>query len=104
MPAPQLRPLNSVQTWTLSNNDVSIVIERDTGFMRSMLWKKKNVDLFAQVRQNLPGYIGGLRIYDEKDEKWYSDLNDPFAIADSAQAHGNHVEFKKQFMRVQYCL
>jgi hypothetical protein len=96
MPAITLQPLNLVTTANLENADVSMQIEQATGFMRSMLFKDRNVDLFQQVRQNLPGYVGGLRIYDERDEIWYSDLNDAFTLSDFA-ANADRISFKKQF-------
>ena len=101
MPAITLKPLDSIPTSTLENNDVSITVEQQTGFMRALRFKQKNVDLFAQVRQNLPGYIGGLRIYDERDEVWFSDLNDAFTVRDF-KAGDNQVSFKKQFKGAQF--
>jgi hypothetical protein len=103
VPAITLRPLDTVPLWKIENDDVAIAIEQDTGFIRSMLFKEKNVDLFQQVRQNLPGYIGGLRIYDERDEKWYSDLNDAFQISNAAK-NGNAVSFTKHFSGAPFSL
>ncbi len=103
MPAISLRPLDSIALWKIENKDVSLDIEKDTGHIRSLLFKAKNVDLFKQVRQNLPGYIGGLRIYDERDERWYSDLNDSFTVSNAKQ-NGNSVSFTKQFSEAPFTL
>ncbi|MGH7145747.1 MAG: helix-turn-helix transcriptional regulator [Planctomycetota bacterium] len=96
MPAVQLQPLETTALFALKNDDITIGVEQSTGFIRTMTWNKTGLDLFKQVRQNLPATIGGLRIYDEKDEKWYSDLNDPFTLSKMRQ-EGPAVRFSKRF-------
>jgi hypothetical protein len=96
MPAIRLQPLDKVETFTLENRDVSIAVERKTGWIRSLVFKAKQVDLFQQLRQGIPGYIGGLKIYDEREEKWFNDLNDPFTVSDVRQ-RGNRITFTKKF-------
>src|SRR5450756_417333 len=71
-------------------------IEQSTGFIRSLVFKKKKVDLFAQLRQGIPGYIGGLRVFDERDAKWYEDLKTPFVLR-QAKAGKNEVRFVKLY-------
>lgn len=70
-----LRPLEKIKTWTLSSSAGEVVVERSTGIIRSLAVKRgrKLVDLMGQLRQNQVGYMGGLRIYDELDRKWYDD-------------------------------
>lgn len=72
-----LRPLSEVQTWRVGNAFGDMLIEQDTGRFRGMAVRGKNgrVDLFEQVRGQIPGYVGGLRIYDELDRRWYNDFN-----------------------------
>lgn len=96
MPAITLAPLTSDSAAQLENDDVSILIEKQTGLMRSMRFKKNDTDLFQQVRQNLPVCAGGLRIYDELDERWYNDLNDAFTVTDF-RASKSELGFKKKF-------
>ena len=70
-----LRPLEKIKTWTLSSSAGEVVVERGTGIIRRLAVKRgrKLVDLMGQLRQNQVGYMGGLRIYDERDRKWYDD-------------------------------
>ncbi len=82
--------------WTLENKEVAIGIEKTTGFIRSMFFKKSKVDLFQQVRGGIPGYVGGIRIYDERDRRWYSDLSTGFSLS-GAKAEGGVVSFTKRF-------
>ena len=92
----QLRDVSQVKTWRLENQSAAVDIERDTGLIRSMIWKKKGLDLFAQVRGGIPGYAGGLRIYDEHDRRWYSDLETPFETTKAAK-RGQSVRFSRQY-------
>ena len=91
-----LKPLDQIKTWTLDNAAVRMDIEQDTGFIRSLLFKQKNVDLFQQLRAGIPGYIGGLRIFDERDEVWYEDLRTEFSVS-NAEQRGNTVSFTKHY-------
>ena len=91
-----LRDLADVQTWRIENDDAHIDLERDTGYIRSMFFKAGGVDLFAQTRGNIPGYIGGIRIYDERDQKWYDDMRTPFTLS-GASKRGNTVKFTKKY-------
>jgi hypothetical protein len=65
---------DKAQTVRIQNPDVHTDIDPKTGLIRSLLFKKQKVDLFAQRRQNIPPYAAGLRIYD--------DLDTPFTIRD----------------------
>jgi len=70
-----LRPVDKIKTVTLSSGRGEVTVERDTGVIRRLAVKRgrRLVDLMGQLRQNQVGYIGGLRLYDERDEKWYDD-------------------------------
>jgi hypothetical protein len=103
MPAITLKPLAQVETFTLENRAVSIAVEKKTGWIRSLYFKEKKIDLFKQLRQNIPGYIGGLRIYDEFEEKWFNDLNDAFTVTDCRQ-RGNKITFTKKFRGAAFTL
>ncbi|MEI6165857.1 MAG: hypothetical protein WCS52_01550 [bacterium] len=103
MPPIQLKPLKRMESLTLENRDVSLAVEKRTGWIRSLNFKGKNIDLFQQLRQGIPGYIGGLRIYDEYDEKWFDDLNDPFTVTGCRQ-RGNVVTFAKHFRGAAFML
>lgn len=90
------KPLEKAEKWVLQNRDVSIDVEKKTGFIRSLLFRKKKVDLFQQLRGGIPGYIGGIRIYDELEKRWYSDMETPLRVS-RARKSGNKVSFMKQF-------
>ena len=96
MPITTLEPLANVATATLENAHVRIVIEKKTGLVRSLVFKKKNVDLFAQLRQNIRGYAAGLRIFDERDSRWYDDLSTPFKLT-GLRHSGRELRFTKQY-------
>ena len=72
-------------TWRLENDDGYVDVERKTGFIRSMVFRKSGVDLFAQTRGGIPGYIGALRIYDELEDRWYDDRKDPFKVVSAGK-------------------
>jgi hypothetical protein len=103
MPAITLKPLDQVPAFTLANRDVSIAVEQKTGWIRSLYFQARKVDLFQQLRQGIPGYVGGLRIYDELDERWYSDLNDPFTVS-AMRRRGNRITFTKKFRGAPFTL
>ena len=96
MPAIILAPVEKLKLWTIENKDVSIGVDQKTGFIRSLVFKKKKLDLFQELRQGIPGYAGALRIYDELDERWYSSLNDAFTIT-SARKTKNKISFEQKF-------
>ena len=103
MPAITLKPLDQVATYTLENRDVSIAVEQKTGWIRSLVFKAKKIDLFQQLRQGIPGYVGGVRVYDERDERWFSDLNDAFTVSD-VRKRGNKITFTKKFRGAAFTL
>jgi hypothetical protein len=74
--------------WRLENADARIDVERRTGFIRSLYFKKAGLDLFAQTRGGIPGYIGGLRLYDEHDDRWYDDRQTPFTVSAASKRGG----------------
>ena len=96
MPKLSFKPLADSDVWTIGNRDASISIEKNTGWIRSMVFKRKKVDLFDQTRLGIPGYIGGVRIFDELDRTWYSDMSGQFRLT-AASKRGNRVTFTKRF-------
>jgi hypothetical protein len=98
-----LRPLDRVNVWTLENPTVRVSIERDTGLIRSAVFKKNKVDLFQQVRSCVAGHAGGLRVYDERDDVWYEDLRSEFRITDGRQ-RGNAVTFTKHYPKTPHAM
>ena len=60
-------PVKKSDLWTLENADVAIGVQKSTGWIRSATWKNTGIDLFKQVRGGIPGYIGGIRVFDEHD-------------------------------------
>lgn len=61
----------------IRNRDATLRIEKATGFIRGCTWTRTGTDLFQQTRDGIPGYLGGLRVYDEQDHVMYSDLESP---------------------------
>jgi len=98
-----LTDLKKTKTWRLENPDVSMDVERATGFIRSLTFKDAQVDLFAQVRGGIPGYIGGLRIYDARDDVWYDDLRTPFRVT-AASRRGGTVRFTRHYRGAPFTL
>ncbi len=103
MPAITLKPLQEVEHLEIENKEVSIAVEKKTGWIRTLFFKEKKIDLFQQLRQGIPGYVGGLRVYDEREEKWYNDLNDAFTVSEIKKT-GNKIVFSKQFKGASFTL
>ncbi len=91
-----VEPLKKSDLWVLENADVAIGVQKSTGWIRSATWKTTGLDLFKQVRGGIPGYIGGIRVFDEHDRLWYSDLDTPFKLAEPKK-RGQAITFDKQF-------
>ncbi len=85
-----------VTTVRIQNRDVHMDIEPKTGLIRSLFFKRQQVDLFAQRRQNIPPYACGLRIYDELDQRWYDDQSSASTVGDVV-ATKNSLTFSKQY-------
>ncbi|PCJ52549.1 MAG: hypothetical protein COA79_23370 [Planctomycetota bacterium] len=92
----KLAPLSKIKQISIENKNVSIGVDQKTGFIRSIQFKKQKIDLFQQIKQDIPGYAGALRIYDELDEKWYSSLNDVFTIK-NFRKNKNQITFEQIF-------
>lgn len=103
MPAIVLKPLDKTPTHQLENADVAIAVERKTGWIRSLLFKQKQVDLFKLTRGGIPGYVGGLRVYDELEERWFSDLDTPFTVSGMKRS-GSRISFSKKFKGAAFTL
>jgi hypothetical protein len=56
--------------WFLEDRDVRMAVEKATGFIRSLYFKKAKLDLFQLRRQNMAGHLGYVRVYDEREGKW----------------------------------
>jgi len=84
------------ETWTLENGEVRMEIEKAGGWISSLVWKNTGLDLFRQLKDGIPGYRGGIAVYDEHDRVFYSDLETPFTIK-RAFKRGNRVVCEKRF-------
>ncbi len=80
----------------IENKVARLSIGKDTGWIRSIVWKDKNIDLCKQVWEQIKGYIGWLRVYDERERKWFNDYDQNFTVSDFKQ-DGNQVSFNKHF-------
>jgi len=88
-------PLDARRCWFLRNGQVTLAIDKATGWIRSMAFQPSGVDLFQIKRQNIPGYLGFLRVYDQRDDRWYHDLKDPCRVRAAKRA--NMVTLTKRF-------
>lgn len=92
-----------VQTLRIQNPDVHMDVQARTGLISSLFFKNKQVDLFAQRRQNIPPYQCGLRIYDELDQVWYDDATSPSTLG--GLTHGrNSITFTRQYKGAPFAL
>ena len=89
--------------WFLENPDVAIAVDKATGLVRSLYFKRRKVDLFSIRRQNVPGHLGYVRVYDERDGRWYNDLLHRFRITRAAK-RGNRIRFTKRFAGAPFVL
>jgi len=92
----EFHELTKRNCWFLENDEVSIAVEKETGWIRSLFFKQRGVDLFQIKRQNIPGYLGYLRVYDQQDDRWYSDLKGRSCVL-SAKRRGNKLTLTKRF-------
>ncbi|HPD15664.1 MAG TPA: hypothetical protein PLE19_11975 [Planctomycetota bacterium] len=88
-------PAEASRCWFLHNHQVSLAVDKATGWLRSMAFQPSGVDLFQIRRQNIPGYLGFLRVYDQRDDRWYHDLKDRCRVR--AAKRGNKVTLTKRF-------
>ncbi len=98
LPAPTTR-----NCWFLENRDVRIAVEKATGLIRSMLFKKPRVDLMGLLQQNMAGRAGYLRVFDERDGRWYSDLTDRCRVTRAAR-RGGRIRYTKRFAGAPFVL
>jgi hypothetical protein len=91
---PELTDRNA---WFLENRAVRIGIEKRTGWLRSVEFKRAKCDLFGIRKQDIPGYVGHLRVHDEYDEVTYSELTDRIRVV-RASKRGNRVTVVKRFV------
>jgi hypothetical protein len=89
--------------WFLENTQGRIAVEKTTGLIRGCTWRQNDVDLFQQVRNGIPGYIGGIRVYDEHDRVMYSDL-DAKPLVRNLKKRGQAVSFEKRFAGAPFTL
>ncbi len=76
----------------IENSVVKLGVDSKTGFITSLLFKEKKIDLFQQLRQNIPGYVSQIRVYDELDNIWYNGLLTP-PIVKNFKKHKNSIQY-----------
>ena len=89
--------------WVLEDDAVSLAVDRDNGWIRGLMFKQAKVDPFAIVRQNMAGHLGYLRVFDERDGRWYSDLSDRLRITEANQ-RGQRITMIKRFAGAPFVL
>jgi len=92
----KLKSCEKSDVYTLKSDSAAFGVEKKTGWLRSARWLEQDLDLFEQVRGGIPGYIGGIRVYDEHDRVMYSDLESDFTVSGMSRK-GRTVTFTKQF-------
>ncbi|MBN1808751.1 MAG: hypothetical protein JW909_06750 [Planctomycetes bacterium] len=92
----KLKQLSPSDVYKLEAGSGEFAIEKKTGWLRSLVWSGKDLDLFQQVRGGIPGYIGAIRVYDEKDRVWYSDYETQFSVS-NMRKKGKKISFDKRF-------
>lgn len=97
----ELKPYGRDDVFTLANDVGAFEVDKETGWIRSCRWLEGDIDLFRQTRGGIPGYIGGIRVYDEHDRVWYSDLESEFKVSRMRQK-GKEVSFYKQFKKAPF--
>ena len=101
MATAQPNDLARTGTWRLDNADVSMDVESSTGLIRSLVFKRTALDLFQQLRGGIGGYVGALRIYDERDDRWYDDLRTPFTVT-NASKRGNTIRMTRHYAEAPF--
>jgi len=100
---PGLKPPTKKTCWFLENRDVIIAVDKATGCVRSMRFKKTKVDPLATLRQNMGGRVGYLRVYDEHDRRSYDDLADRCRVT-NATKRGGKITMTKRFAGAPFVL
>jgi len=97
------KPLDQVKLLSIENRSAQVAVEEETGWIRSLVWKGRKVDLFAQTRRPIEGYIGGIRIFDEVARKWYDDFDGKFEIRWLKKGRdGKVLAFEKRFKEAPF--
>ena len=73
--------VDSSKLTLIENSKATIGIESATGLIKSLVFKKTGTDLFQQLNQGIPGYIGGIEVYDELAGTVYSDWTNEFDVS-----------------------
>ncbi len=87
----------------IEDADVSVGVAVATGQIKSLVFKKTKLDLFEQKRGGIPEYAGCIRIFDELDRRWYSDMETPSRIS-AFKAGGGKISFVKDFSKAPFKL
>ncbi len=91
----------------LENSMVKLGLSKETGWLSSLVWKDKGVDLLKQKlnlkKVDTQDYLGGLRLYDELTKQWFNDLDKNFTIEDF-KADDRAVSFTKDFKGADFTL
>jgi len=91
-------PLEKIKLLTIENGKARVGVDEATGWIRSLVWKRRKVDLFGQTRRPIEGYIGGIRVFDEVARKWYDDFDQKFQVRwINKGTRGKRLIFEKRF-------
>ena len=87
----------------IESKEVQVGVDSKTGFIRSLVFKKNKIDLFQQLRQNIPGYVSQIRVFDEYENLWYNGLLTAPIIKKFKNAK-NKIQFELTFKNCPFTL
>ncbi len=88
--------LNECARMTIQSDSGSLVFDRERGHLRQWTHGSTKVDLCAQTRGNQKPLLGGLRIWDDLDKRWWDDFYDPGSV-EVIKEDADSLIFNKQF-------
>ena len=90
-------------SWLLENDDVKLAVEKATGLIRSIVFKRNGKDLFGIRRQNQDAHAGYVQVFDERDDLSYTPLTARFKLA-SAVKKGNTLTLVRKYVGAPFVL
>ncbi|MCD6364727.1 MAG: hypothetical protein J7M14_02510 [Planctomycetes bacterium] len=90
------RSLHGLDLLEITGPGGSLAFEADTGILRKFVHAASGVDLCAEIRANQLGQIGGVRVWDDLDKRWWDDFENPGAVTDVRISEGR-LSFTKTY-------
>ena len=90
------RRIEEIELIQATGSAGAIGFDRQTGILRSLVHGKTGIDLCKEIRANQLGQIGGVRVWDDLEKRWWDDLQNPGAVRD-VQQNGSKLSFVKTY-------